>query len=205
MTCYIVDHRNNATDVKQSYVDVGCIPILDSSGRCSDMPVFDTSGPGDVVFLHSNESTLWVEHASKKSTTYFVFISTTGYPKISPLLTPPINVFLCEIPAIDFSKDVAFIKFIESVSSGLPNADLLRPNPLPEELVALYLLDVAQTLPNSEGSQDSAQLDRVRKSIIGDAEKQYLKLANVAKLPQEWNAVKDRRQLIAAVLNKVRQ
>lgn len=145
MNIYFVDHTANDE----------LAPILGKDGLGftefdHDNPATCTYGVGDLLFLHTEEKEAWFEDAGKNEYTDYVFISRAApaaLPSKSELLA---NTHLCEIGALELGQNSKVGEFLVEWKNGNKKWDLLLLEPFPENLIAMYLLDVAAKELNTD-------------------------------------------------------
>jgi len=129
-----------------------------------------------LIFVHSTTEDPWLDLAKLfGDRVQIIFMSRAG--KSNNVSWPP-NVHSCFYPADKLAGNTRVAEFIGKIDSNNYHWELLFPEPYPDHLIALYLLDIARKhMDNSElGKEVYSQIEK-------KAREEYFERANQI-LPQ---------------------
>jgi|GEM_PF-3883449 len=194
MTIYYVDHSG---DLNQILGEGGFdfIKMEDDPDEC----ICDS---GDLVFLHTVEDDEWISHAAGKQYTDFVFISRNAPNSLPSRTELTNNGYLCHIPAKELGQSRKFKEFIEKWKQGDKKWDLLLLDPCPDNLVALYILDVA-AMESEKGDSlnENKRIKEIRDEIIGKARDEFIRLGGKID-GSKWSDINTRKNAVQGLFQR---
>jgi len=172
------DNGFKKLNIRPCFDDQKYYEIIEDNGDVEEIDIVDDAKL--LIFVHSTTEDDWLELARLSGDrVQIIFMSREG--KNKNVLWPS-NVHSCFYHADELNSNARVAEFIGKINSNNYHWGLLSPEPYPDHLIALYLLDIARMhMENSELGKE------VYSQIVKKATEEYFELANQA-LPQTSSA-----------------